>query len=225
MRRGRWRAAARLRHPRASAARPEDRARHPRSTPSPCGEGWGGKTPPTESAANTPPDPSGHPPHKGEGKTLFTKPDLDDMGHDVATPSRPLFRKNTLDEMTVGRTEKPLNTKGKLPEKPVLPGPSSPQRGEDGSPQEAKRTANLARGADDPKPLLRAKPGVGSYEDAGDAKRARKRPREKPDDRATDTLRQNAPHPPYRAPSPRRNGEKEPAAPSVIPSPRVRGEG
>ncbi len=140
----------------------------------PVGRVGEGKTPPTESAANTPPDPSGHPPHKGEGKTLFTKPDLDDMGHDVATPSRPLFRKNTLDEMTVGRTEKPLNTKGKLPEKPVLPGPSSPQRGEDGSPQEAKRTANLARGADDPKPLLRAKPGVGSYEDAGDAKRQKK---------------------------------------------------
>jgi excinuclease ABC subunit B len=158
-----------------------------------------GKTPASESAANTPPDPSGHPPHKGEGKTasLFAKPDLDDMGHDVSIPSprargarsadegQSLFRKNTLDEMTVGRTEKPLNTKGKLPEKPVLQGqpekresPSSPSSS--GPPPSSSgpppSSSGLTRGssADDPKPLLRAKPGVGSYEDAGDAKRQKK---------------------------------------------------
>ena len=140
-----------------------------------------GKTPPTESAAITPPDPSGHPPHKGEGNSasLFAKPDLDNMGPgtDMTHPARSLFRKNDLDEMTVGRTEKPLNTKGKLPEKPLLQGFSSPQRGEDSSPQEAKPigTANLVRGpSDDPRPLIRAKPGAGSYEDAGDAKRQKK---------------------------------------------------
>src|SRR5690606_37325904 len=67
----------------------------------------------------TPPSPSGHPPHKGEGSgagsSYFAKPTLDDMGPGTDT-ARPLFRKNTLDEMTVGRTEKPVP--GKLPEKP-----------------------------------------------------------------------------------------------------------
>ncbi|CAN7470098.1 excinuclease ABC subunit UvrB [Pararhizobium sp. LjRoot238] len=169
-----------------------------------------GKTPPSESAANTPPDPSGHPPHKGEGKSRslfakpslddmgpgtdmtrparkpaaptvgslppvgrvgeghsgFHKPDLDEMGRDIATPSRPLFRKNTLDEMTVGRTEKPLNTKGKLPEKPQMPKPISPLEGE--------MSAKPTEGGDPTKPLIRAKPGVGSYEDAGDAKQQKR---------------------------------------------------
>ena len=49
----------------------------------------------------------------GKEGTLFAKPELDDMGtsgaHAVpAGKNRSLFRKNTLDEMTVGRTEKPL---------------------------------------------------------------------------------------------------------------------
>ncbi|MEI3851919.1 hypothetical protein V7S54_05860 [Ensifer sp. CCNWLY38] len=51
----------------------------------------------------------------------FQKPDLDDMGRDVATPAgadQSLFRRNTLDEMTVGRTEKPVI--GHVPEKPIL---------------------------------------------------------------------------------------------------------
>ncbi|CAN7370203.1 excinuclease ABC subunit UvrB [Rhizobium sp. LjRoot98] len=183
-----------------------------------------GQAPPTETAANTPPGPAGQTPHKGEEKSLFAKPslddmgpgtdmtrparkpaegqsgfrkpDLDEMGRDIATPDRKetgLFRKNSLDEMTVGRTEKPLNTRGTLPEKPVtesgkrfsplLEGQpekrdpsSSPQRGEDSSPQEAKPigSANLVRGADDPKPFIRAKSGAGSYEDAGDLKRQKK---------------------------------------------------
>ena len=162
-----------------------------------------GKTPSSETVASTPPGPSGHPPHKGEGNSLFAKPSLDDMGpgtdmtrparkppapgetpastnfrrptledigHNIAVPARPetsLFRKNSLDEMTVGRTEKPLNTTGKLPEKPKA-GPG-------------KRIAPLlefqpekhdpAAGA---KPFIRAKPGAGSYEDAGDMKRQKK---------------------------------------------------
>lgn len=113
----------------------------------------------------------------GEGQTTFRKPDLDEMGRDVATPARPLFRKNTLDEMTVGRTEKPLNTKGKLPEKPLLQGQSE-KRDPASSPSTSSpgSTRGLTRGssADAPKPLLRAKPGVGSYEDAGDAKRQKR---------------------------------------------------
>jgi excinuclease ABC subunit B len=161
----------------------------------PVGRVGEGKTPSSESAAQPPPGPSGHPPHEGEGKSLFAKPTLEDIGHNIAVPARPeagLFRKNSLDEMTVGRTEKPLNTTGKLPEKPktdqgkrfspLLEGqpekqsPSSPQRGEDSSPQEAKPigSANLVRGAGDPKPFIRAKSGAGSYEDAGDLKRQKK---------------------------------------------------
>ncbi len=53
--------------------------------------------------------------------SYFQKPDLDDMGRDVATPAgadRSLFRRNTLDEMTVGRTEKPVT--GHVPGKPIL---------------------------------------------------------------------------------------------------------
>src|SRR5690606_10871885 len=58
---------------------------------------------------------------EGSGSTsstsLFQKPSLDDMGRDVAAPAgKSLFRKNTLDEMTVGRTEKPVA--GNLPERP-----------------------------------------------------------------------------------------------------------
>lgn len=52
-----------------------------------------------------------------------------------------LFRKNTLDEMTVGRTEKPVRST--IPDKPI----------------------------DDPGPLVRGKAGVGSYEDPVDEKR------------------------------------------------------
>ncbi|WEX86867.1 excinuclease ABC subunit UvrB [Sinorhizobium garamanticum] len=54
-------------------------------------------------------------------RPLFRKPDLDEMGRDVAVPAgkeQSLFRKNTLDEMTVGRTEKPVT--GKVPEKPLI---------------------------------------------------------------------------------------------------------
>ena len=75
-------------------------------------------------------------------------------GTDLPTP---LFRKNTLDEMTVGRTEKPLP--GKLPEKP----------GDTG-----KRFSPLLEGQPergDPSPVTRGKVGVGSYEDPGEQKR------------------------------------------------------
>ncbi|MBP1882205.1 excinuclease ABC subunit UvrB [Sinorhizobium mexicanum] len=75
-------------------------------------------------------------------RPLFRKPDLDEMGRDVAVPAgkgQSLFRKNTLDEMTVGRTEKPVT--GKVPEKP----------------------------------LIRAKPGVGSYEDPAEEKQRKGR--------------------------------------------------
>ncbi|MEN3146030.1 excinuclease ABC subunit UvrB [Neorhizobium sp. IRAMC:178] len=94
---------------------------------------------------------------------LFRKPDLSDMGRDIAEPSASgqargsLFRKNDLDEMTVGRTEKPVM--GKVPPKPVTStSPSS--------------SSGPTRGStDDPRPLVRGKVGAGSYEDAGEQKR------------------------------------------------------
>ncbi|MCO5162927.1 MAG: excinuclease ABC subunit UvrB [Mesorhizobium sp.] len=107
--------------------------------------------------------------------SLFAKPGLDDMGTsgDHATPAgaverslfrkqtageahgsdygtpddgRGLFRKNTLDEMTVRRTEKPVE--GVKPTRP----------------------------ADDVKPVVRGKIGAGSYEDPADAQRQKRRP-------------------------------------------------
>ncbi len=167
-----------------------------------------------DSAAIPPSDPSGHLPHKGgdqPGRSLFAKPSLDNMGPgtDMTRPARSpgaastvdspvgregssLFRKNTLDEMTVGRTEKPLNTRGKLPEKPVLPGqlgspstsatsPSSsstslPSSSTSPASSSTPSSSGLTRGSspDDAKPFIRAKAGVGSYEDAGDVKRQKK---------------------------------------------------
>ena len=89
----------------------------------------------------------------------FRKPELDEMGSDGVS----YFRKNTLDEMTVGRTEKPVGS-GKLPQKP-------------GAPASNERSEALKGGANDsnsPKPIKRHKIGVGSYEDPAD-ERARKR--------------------------------------------------
>jgi excinuclease ABC subunit B len=98
------------------------------------------------------------PAEEGNGTSYFAKPSLDDMGPGTDA-TKPLFRKNTLDEMTVGRTEKPVI--GKLPEKP--------------SDASAKRFSPLLEGqpdrAPDPRPIVRGKVGAGSYEDAGDQKR------------------------------------------------------
>jgi excinuclease ABC subunit B len=91
---------------------------------------------------------------------LFRKPALDEMGRDIAEPAKKtLFRKNDLDEMTVGRTEKPVI--GALPEKPEAA-------------KGTKRFSPLLEGQperDDVRPVVRGKTGVGSYEDPGEQKR------------------------------------------------------
>jgi excinuclease ABC subunit B len=128
---------------------------------------------------------------------LFRKPDLDAMGPgtDMPTPAgavsrslfkkqsaeeahgsdfgipgdatRPLFKKNSLDEMTVRRTEKPVE--GKVPAKPQ---PISPKVGE-----MSGRTEGRAKERDDSlKPIVRQRAGIGSYEDPGDARREKRRP-------------------------------------------------
>ncbi len=106
------------------------------------------RPPSTSSESSAPQDEDGvgavaKDPHSEAGaqrpsKSYFAKPSLDEMGpgSDAGTP---LFRKNTLDEMTVGRTEKPVT--GKVPDKPIT----------------------------------RAKPGVGSYEDPVDEKQRKRR--------------------------------------------------
>ncbi|MBA1141912.1 excinuclease ABC subunit UvrB [Mesorhizobium sp. CCANP35] len=130
-------------------------------------------------------------------KPLFAKPSIDDMGPgtDMTTPSgavsrslfkkqsaqeahgsdfgipgdptKPLFKKNSLDEMTVRRTEKPVE--GKVPAKPQ---PISPQVGE-----MSGRTEGGAKDRDDSaKPIVRQRSGIGSYEDPGDARREKRRP-------------------------------------------------
>ncbi|RWA60667.1 excinuclease ABC subunit UvrB [Mesorhizobium sp.] len=130
-------------------------------------------------------------------KPLFAKPSIDDMGPgtDMPTPAgavsrslfkkqsaqeahgsdfgipgeptKPLFKKNSLDEMTVRRTEKPVE--GKLPAKPK---PISPHVGE-----MSGRTEGGAKERDDsPKPIVRQRAGIGSYEDPGDARREKRRP-------------------------------------------------
>jgi excinuclease ABC subunit B len=137
---------------------------------------------------------------KAARPNLFAKPSLDEMGTsgDHATPvgavsrslfkkqsaaeahgsdygtpddGKSLFRKNSLDEMTVRRTEKPVE--GRKPTRP----PSSSLVGEDSSPREAKPSgsANLVRGTDDPKPIRRERAGVGSYEDPADQRRQSRR--------------------------------------------------
>jgi excinuclease ABC subunit B len=123
--------------------------------------------------------------------SLFAKPHLDEMGTsgDHAVPAnavprslfkkqtvaeahgsdygmpddgKSLFRKNSLDEMTVRRTEKPA---GGTPPSP-LRGGSAAEGGQGGVADEAR----------DAKPLIRARPGAGSYEDPADARRQKRRP-------------------------------------------------
>ncbi|TPN50972.1 MULTISPECIES: excinuclease ABC subunit UvrB [unclassified Mesorhizobium] len=128
-------------------------------------------------------------------KPLFAKPSIDDMGPgtDMPTPAgavsrslfkkqsaseahgsdfgipgeatKPLFKKNSLDEMTVRRTEKPVE--GKVPAKPQ---PIPPQPGE-----MPGRAEGGAKDRDD-KPIIRQRAGIGSYEDPGDARREKRRP-------------------------------------------------
>ncbi|MBY3124230.1 excinuclease ABC subunit UvrB [Rhizobium laguerreae] len=120
---------------------------------------------------------------------LFRKPALDEMGRDIADPAKKtLFRKNDLDEMTVGRTEKPVT--GALPEKPDAAKSTkrfSPLLGEERSGESRSNRSSEsiaetnARSAsegparqperDDVRPVVRGKTGVGSYEDPGELKR------------------------------------------------------
>jgi excinuclease ABC subunit B len=104
------------------------------------------------------------PKDRGEARdaSLFHKPTMDDMKIDPTHHSprgQSLFKKNNLDEMTVRRTEKPAAS-GSLPDKPV--DPTAKTKGGAGQPE---------RGDDGFRPILRAKPGAGSYEDPSDQRK------------------------------------------------------
>lgn len=127
-----------------------------------------------------------------EGPSLFRKNTSADalrgtaeQDSESAPQGTSYFRKNSLDEMTVGRTEKPVT--GQLPEKPeaakgtkkrfspLLEG--QPERGDAPAPHPSSPTpsSGAPRGsAEDAKPVVRGKVGVGSYEDPGEEKRKAK---------------------------------------------------
>ncbi|MER8551907.1 excinuclease ABC subunit UvrB [Mesorhizobium sp. M0976] len=130
-------------------------------------------------------------------KPLFAKPSLDAMGPgtDMPTPAgavsrslfkkqsaeeahgsdfgipgdstKPLFKKNSLDEMTVRRTEKPIE--GKVPAKPQA---ISPRVGE----MPGRTEGGAKERGDSAKPIVRQRAGIGSYEDPADARREKRRP-------------------------------------------------
>lgn len=99
--------------------------------------------------------------------SLFQKPSLDDMGPGTDT-AKPLFRKNSLDEMTVGRTEKPV--KKAVPPKPKTEDGKRFSPLLEGQPERANPGLN-PNTKDDPRRIARGKVGVGSYEDPGEQKR------------------------------------------------------
>ncbi len=92
---------------------------------------------------------------------------------ETGKPGASLFRKPTLDEMTVGRTEKPAGKEP--PRKPLSPlgrgiedaGTADPGRAEGGS--------SVDEG-DAPGPVRRGRIGTGSYEDPADERRQKRRP-------------------------------------------------
>ncbi len=139
---------------------------------------------------------------KTQPKPMFQKPSLDDMGPgtDMAKPAgavsrslfrkqsaaeahgsdfgipddgRPsLFRKNSLDEMTVRRTEKPFE--GSKPSKPDLPSPLS--WGEGGPEGRLRGGTDDRNAGNSAKPLKRERPGIGSYENPSDQRQQKRRP-------------------------------------------------
>ena len=122
-------------------------------------------------------------------RSLFRKQDHR-AAHDAdyGTPDdgtgagRSLFRKNDLDEMTVGRTEKPV---GKTPpKKPASYGGTAQPQGRpavapDGAPSrsEPRSGDSVSARENDAKPVRRGKVGAGSYEDPADERERRRRPK------------------------------------------------
>jgi excinuclease ABC subunit B len=108
--------------------------------------------------------PDGASPRDAEGAQKRLGPSEPRSGDSVSEKKTSLFKKNSLDEMTVRRTEKPVE--GVKPAKPAYPSLNGEGR------------AQGARGGveDDHKPIHRERAGIGSYEDPADASRQKRRP-------------------------------------------------
>jgi excinuclease ABC subunit B len=108
-------------------------------------------------------------------RSLFRKQSAREAhGSDYGVPGereKSLFRKNTLDEMTVRRTEKPVEGV-----KPAKPQRISPLEGEMSGRTEAG-AKDHARQEDNAAPIRRERAGIGSYEDPADQRRQRRRPK------------------------------------------------
>jgi excinuclease ABC subunit B len=128
------------------------------------GSGKGKGSPSKARQGRTALAPDGAPSRDAAGAQHETEPQSGDSVSANKTTS--LFHKPDLDEMTVGRTERPVT--GKLPPKPVSTG----------APASAERSEKLKGGenSDSPAPLKRGKIGTGSYEDPAEAKRQKRRP-------------------------------------------------
>ena len=87
------------------------------------------------------------------------------QGEGEETSGKSLFHKPDLDEMTVGRTEKPIERA-----RPAKPSGGAPASAE-------PKGEKLKGGAEDsPAPLARGKIGAGSYEDESETRRQKRRP-------------------------------------------------
>ncbi|MBD9372186.1 excinuclease ABC subunit UvrB [Rhizobium sp. ARZ01] len=135
-----------------------------------------GGTFPSGAEASPPSAPLGaSPPQGGRSDSYFAKPSLDAMGPgtDTEVPTgQSLFRKNTLDEMTVGRTEKPVT--GTIPEKPDAA--KGTKRSGVPASDDVRRSLRAGQtesvpASDDVRPVVRGKVGVGSYEDPAEQSR------------------------------------------------------
>jgi excinuclease ABC subunit B len=108
-------------------------------------------------------------------RSLFKKQTAAEAhGSDYGMPDdgKSLFRKNSLDEMTVRRTEKPVE--GKAPAKPQ---PISPQVGEMAGRTQGGAKDRGASASPHGEPVEpRGRPGAGSYEDPAEARRQKRRP-------------------------------------------------
>jgi excinuclease ABC subunit B len=104
-----------------------------------------------------------YPPPRGEGRPRGTRGrgGVGGAGHAIEGPRKP-----TLDEMTVGRTEKPLGG----------PAPQRPERVRDRS-LPLHPDGPAGEGSDSPAPLRRERIGAGSYEDPAEERRRKRRPR------------------------------------------------
>jgi excinuclease ABC subunit B len=111
---------------------------------------------------------------KGAGDaSLFRKQDYreaHDPDYGAMTDKPALFRKNSLDEMTVGRTEKPVQG-AKPARQPIFPLVGEMPNGPVGRTEGGTKERDAS---EDARPVIRNRAGVGSYEDPADERRGKR---------------------------------------------------